>query len=165
MHATPSSASAHQALGAHRRGIAGNRCPARRGGSCRGLVDVRPVSAPSSWDIGGAVGGVVTLLTLAGAGIKALFKRADRREAALDRKEAELVAKLEGIVKEQGKRIEALETDNRKIWMALSYVVPALHAHDPKSPALTRAAQILGNAIPIDLDTPPDMMATLDRID
>jgi len=114
-------------------------------------------TGPDGFDIAGIIGGVVTFLASIGGGIKWLFGRAERREKALDAKEAELVAKLE-------QRVAALEEDNRKIWMALSYVVPALHAHDPKSPALKAAAQILGNAFPVDLNTPKDMTDTLSKI-
>lgn len=115
------------------------------------------MSSPDGFDIAGIVGGAVTFLASVGGGIKWLFGRAERREKALDAKEAELVAKLES-------RVAALEEDNRKIWLALSYVVPALHAHDPKSPALAQAAKILGDAFPIDLNTPKDMTDTLSKL-
>ena len=117
--------------------------------------------SPTFWQAAGGIGGVLSLFATLGAGVKYLFKRADRREAVLDQKEAELVAKLQDTVKEQGNRIEALEHDNRKIWLALSYVVPALHALDPRSPALKVVGQILGDAFPI----PSDMTDSLSKLD
>ena len=120
--------------------------------------------AADGLSIAGVLGGSVTLLGLFGGGIKWLFGRAERREQALDAKEAEYVSELKKAIKEQGERIEALELDCRKLWMVIGYVVPALHSHDPKSPALTQAAKILGDAFPIDLNTPKDMTETLNKI-
>lgn len=117
--------------------------------------------APSAWQLVGAGGGLATVCGGLWGGFKWLFGRAERRQAALDQKEAELVAKLQDTVKEQGARIEALEHDNRKIWLALSYVVPALHALDPRSPALKVVGQILGDAFPI----PSDMSDSLNKLD
>lgn len=108
-------------------------------------------------DIAAISGGVVTVGGGLWGGIKWLFGRAERREKALDAKEADLVKRLEA-------RVDALEAENRKIWLVIGYVVPALHAHDPKSPALKAAAQILGDAYPIDLNTPDDMSAQLDKL-
>lgn len=108
-------------------------------------------------DFAAITGGIVTICGGAWGGVKWLFGRADRRERRLEAKEAELVAKLEA-------RVAALEEDNRKIWVALGYVVPALHAIDPHNPALTAVAKILGSAFPIDLNTPPDMTDTLSKI-
>lgn len=102
----------------------------------------------SGWDIAGIVGGIGTLASLIGAGIWRLISRADTRTASIEAKEAALVTKLE-------LRVAALEEDNRRIWLALSYVVPALHAHDPGSPALRMAAKLLGDAFPIDLSAAP----------
>lgn len=104
-------------------------------------------------DLAGIVGGFVTFLGTVGGGVKWLFGRVERREKALDAKEEATVAKLE-------ERVAALEKDNRKIWLALSYVVPALHAQDPKNPALKVVAQILGDAFPV----PQDMTDTLGKI-
>ena len=103
--------------------------------------------------IAGIVGGVTTAMGLLGTGVWRLITRADRKAERLQAKEEAQVAKLEA-------RVAALEEDNRKIWLALSYVVPALHAHDPKSPALKAVAQILGDAFPV----PADMTEKLSKI-
>jgi len=107
--------------------------------------------------LAGIIGGITTTAGLLGTGFWRLITRADRKAERIQAKEDALVAKLE-------KRVEALEEDNRKIWLALSYVVPALHAYDPKSPALRQAAKILGDSFPIDLNTPKDMTDTLSKI-
>ena len=99
---------------------------------------------PDALSIGGIVGGILSLLAAIGAAVQWLVSRSDTRADKIEVKEAELVEKLE-------RRVDALEEDNRRIWLALSYVVPALHAHDPLSPALRHAAKILGDAFPIDL--------------
>jgi hypothetical protein len=109
--------------------------------------------APDGLSIAGIVGGVVTILTAIGTGINRMLTRKDRREAAQDARDDAVVVKLEG-------RVAALEQDNRRIWLALSYVVPALYAHDPHSPALKAASLILGDAMPI----PPDMAEALKKI-
>jgi hypothetical protein len=116
------------------------------------------MSEASAADMAGIAGGAVTLLASIGGGVKFLFGRAERREKALDAKEGDFVKRLEG-------RVAALEIENRKIWLVIGYVVPALHAHDPASPALKAAAQILGDAYPVDLSTPQDMTDTLKRMD
>jgi hypothetical protein len=115
------------------------------------------MAEPSGWDIAATIGGIVTIFGSVGAGIRWLFTRHDSREAALDRKEAELVAKLE-------KRVDALEQETRNLWTVVSYVIPALHAHDPFSPALRMAAKILGNKFPIDFETPEEMAELLKNI-
>lgn len=112
---------------------------------------------PSALDVAGTVGGAITILGSIGAGIRWLFKRHDSREAALDRKEAALIAKLE-------KRVDALELETRNLWAVVSYVIPALHAHEPHSPALRMAAKILGDKFPIDFSTPADMTDLVNKI-
>ena len=83
-----------------------------------------------------------------------MLTRQDRREAALERKEAALVTRLEA-------RVAALEMETRELWMVLGYVLPALHRHDPLDPALRMAAKILGDKFPIDPVAPPDMAETI----
>ena len=99
-------------------------------------------AASSDLATAGVIGGVVTVLGALGQGIRWLFSRADRRAADLDRKEAELVAKLEA-------RVAALEVENRKIWTALSFAIPALHHADPTNPALAMIAEALGDMYPV----------------
>jgi hypothetical protein len=115
------------------------------------------MSEPSPYGLAAIIGGIPVIGGGIWGAIKWIIGRNDRRQAALDIKEDALVAKLE-------LRVAALEADNRKIWLAFSFVVPALQAHDPQSPALRQAAKILGDAFPIDLDTPADMTATLGKI-
>lgn len=112
---------------------------------------------PSGWDLAGALGGATALCSMLGAGLWKLITRADRREASRERREAEMVTRLEA-------RILALEEESRQLWMVIGYVVPALHVHDPRSPALRLAAKILRDRFPIDLNTPPDMADALNRI-
>lgn len=112
---------------------------------------------PGDLNTVGIAGGIITFLGLIGGGIRFLFTRHDSRSAALDRKEAELVAKLE-------KRVDALEQETRNLWTVVSYVIPALHAHDPASPALRMAAKILGDRFPIDFATPADMTDLLNKM-
>jgi len=113
--------------------------------------------APDSFSIAGIVGGILSLLTALGGAVRWLFTRQDRREAALERKEAALVAKLE-------RRVAALESETRDLWLVLGYVLPALHRHDPLDPALRMAAKILGDKFPIDPATPADMRETISKI-
>jgi hypothetical protein len=130
------------------------------------------MSGPSGWDIGGWIGGTVSLLTLAGAGIKSLFKRADRREAALERKEAALVAKMETRIlaleeRDERRELEFVEmraelNDTRAAVMILAQEVSA---NNPHSTALQLARRLLKGRFPIDLNTPPDMTETLRKID
>jgi hypothetical protein len=112
---------------------------------------------PSGLDIAAIAGGAITILGAIGTALKFLFSRADRRERALDEKEAELVKKLE-------QRVAALEEENRKLWIVIGYVVPALHSHDPLSPALRNASKILKDRFPVDFDTPADMAEALQRV-
>lgn len=63
------------------------------------------------------------------------------------------------------KRLDELEGNYRKLWLAFGFVATGLHAKDPHNPNLKQAARILGDAFPLDMDTPADMEATLREID
>lgn len=125
----------------------------------------------SGFDIAGIVGGVGTLLGIAGAGIKSLFRRADRREAALDRKEAELVARMETRVAALEKRDEEREAEMIELRAELQdtrtgllILAQEVSATNPASPALMLARKLLRDRFPLDGDTPPDMREALRQI-
>lgn len=108
--------------------------------------------------VGGIVGGIVTLLGAIGKGIHWLASRADRRAAKIEEREEAYVKKIED-------RLDTLEKTARDLWTCFGLVATALHDKDPQHPALERAAKILGDAFPIDLQTPAEMTALIREID
>lgn len=62
-------------------------------------------------------------------------------------------------------RIDDLEEKYQKLWLAFGFVASGLHARDPFDRNLRQAATILGDAFPLDFNTPADMTATLRDID
>lgn len=126
---------------------------------------------PSLLDVGGIVGGALAAATTVGAGIRWLFSRADRRAAALDRKEADMAAKiearvgaLEGETKELRARHEELKLHVDTWRVAFKFVADDLAAINPISQGLARARLILSRSFPNDPFVPPDMQALLDQI-
>lgn len=118
-----------------------------------------------------AGGGMLAL----GGGVKwlwdALWGRADKRDKALDAREAKLdleeaaavqdlklrLTAIEGQVAAQGKELEA-----RRI--AIHVLVAKVARDDPTAPELKQVADILGSAFPLHLHVPTDMSDTLGRI-
>ena len=62
------------------------------------------------------------------------------------------------------KRVEALETELRNVWLAFAHVTAALRTKDPYDPALKLASQILKDKFPVDPNTPADMQEQLDKL-
>lgn len=116
-----------------------------------------PGGTTTTLDWAAVISGATGALVVLGAGIKWLFGRADRREARQQKREDDYVKKIEA-------RLTVLEETTGNLWTCLNLVAHALHEKDPMNPALRRAANILGDAFPINLDTPPDMQAILDKI-
>ncbi len=115
-------------------------------------------ASPDSSDWAAILGVFVAAATLIGGGIKWLFGRADRREERQQKREDAYVEKIEA-------RLAVLEKRTGELWTCFNLVTHALHAKDPLDPALQRAADILGDAFPINLSTPKDMQDALRRID
>ena len=116
-----------------------------------------PGGTTTTLDWAAVIIGVTAALAAVGKGIQWLFSRADRREARQQKREDDYVAKIE-------QRLGAVEKTMGELWTCFGLVANALHNLDPLNPALARAAHILGDAFPIDLHTPPDMQATLDKM-
>lgn len=112
---------------------------------------------PSGLTIAGIVGGAVTLCGAIGGAIRWLINRRDNREDAH-------VKKIEARIEALESETRVLESETRRLWLVIGYVVPALHAADPLSPALKAAQQILGNRFPLDPNIPGDMQSLLDRM-
>jgi uncharacterized coiled-coil protein SlyX len=133
--------------------------------------------SPTTWQTIGGVGGVVSLLTLVGAGWRWIFNRADRREAALDKREAELVAKMEERVAALEARDERREAEVTELRTELSetrtelsdtrtallLLAQEVAEHNPQSPALALARKLLRERFPLDPNTPADMVETVLR--
>lgn len=50
------------------------------------------------------------------------------------------------------KRLDELEENYRKLWLAFGFVATGLHSKDPLDHNLRQAAIILGDAFPLDMD-------------
>jgi hypothetical protein len=127
--------------------------------------------APTTWQVVGGVGGLATVCGGIWGGIKWLFGRAERKEAALDAKEAQLVAKLEARIvalEERDERREAeflaLRTELQDTRAALIIVAQEVAMTNPTSPALALARTLLRERFPLDPHTPSDMTETLKKI-
>ena len=143
-----------------------------------------PVTA-SAGEIAGYASAIVLLLGSFGAAVRWLFGRADRREALVSAREAELVKKLEA-------RLDRLETDheklrsdhatlaqsnaelsadhatlaqsNAKLRAVVLILADEVATSNPSSRALAQARHILGMAFPMPTSTPVDMLAMLESI-
>ncbi len=109
-------------------------------------------------DWAGIIGASVLVLGAIGSAFKWLFGRADRREERQQKREDAYVEKIE-------ERLAALEKRIGELWTCFNLVTHALHSQNPIDPALQRAADILGDAFPINLNTPADMQDALRRMD
>ncbi len=116
-----------------------------------------PGGTTTTLDWAAVISGATGALVVIGAGIKWLFGRADRRETRQQKREDAYVEKIEA-------RLKLLEETTGDLWTCFHLVANALHEKDPMNKALRRAADILGDAFPIDLATPPDMIAALDKL-
>ncbi|SNS52976.1 hypothetical protein SAMN06295912_108108 [Sphingomonas laterariae] len=127
-------------------------------------------------EVGGVVAGIVTVATTAGAGIAWLFrwgeKREESRSAKLQKWHEELEAREARMDAERAGDIAALRVDIAKLRRehgalhnAQQLLASALRALDPNNPALRMADDLLRQAFAVDPVTPPDMVATLGRID
>ena len=128
--------------------------------------------APSAWQLVGAGGGLATVCGGLWGGFKWLFGRAERRQAALDQKEAELVAKMEARIKALEERDEkregeliALRAELNDTRIALMVLAQEVSATNPTSPALALARRIRCDIFPVDFNTPSDMTETLNKLD
>ena len=110
-----------------------------------------PLLAPARYK--GAWGGRGRLLT-----------RNDRRAAALERKEAALMARLEARVKELEQRDETRARENAALRLAFEIVANIVRRDNPGNPELLRAEAILQAAFPVDPFPPVDMIETLKKL-
>lgn len=117
----------------------------------------------STWDIAGAIGGAVTLLSAIGTGFWRLITRADRQTARLEKKEAALVAKLEERIATLEKRDEIRAAENVALRIAFEIVSNIVRRDNPSDPDLKRAEAILAQAFPLDPTVPVGLLALAAR--
>jgi hypothetical protein len=130
----------------------------------------------SAWDIGGVVGGVVTVSGGIWGGIRWLIGRNDRREAKLDEKEAALIKKLEERIQLLEDRDAQREVEHdacqRRVDKLLFFCVLMVEegeAITPASATIVRAKRYLMREFPEAFGpqppVPEDMVKTLRQID
>lgn len=133
--------------------------------------------SPTTWQTIGGIGGLVSVLTVIGAGWRWIFNRADRREAALDKREARQVAKMEERVaaleaRDERRETEVIElrteltetrTELSDTRTALLVLAQEVAEHNPTSAALALARNLLRGRFPLDPNTPDDMIETARR--
>lgn len=130
----------------------------------------------SAGETAGILGGIVSVLTVLGAGIRWLFGRNDDRlnrreknlndwEKTLQRREREMLSYLEGRLKE----LETAQVDQAEkisaVSAALFETMGELQRLDPGSSALARARLVLKDAYPIDPSSPPEIKALVRKLD
>lgn len=124
--------------------------------------------APDGWDIGGIVGGIVAVLGAVGAAIKWLWDRSTEsratREARIDAKEDEYVARLEKRLGVLEARVTHQDEELRKHAMALGILIAKVGRDDPDAPELATVARILGESFPLMTATPSDMIAAIEKL-
>jgi hypothetical protein len=129
------------------------------------------MSDADAYQMAGMFGGALSILTLVGSGIKWVFGRSDRKEAALEAREEGYVAKLEARIIALEKRDEKREAELVEMRAelhdtraALIIVAQEVAVSNPGSPALLLARKLLKERFPLDLETPADMLDTLKKI-
>lgn len=123
----------------------------------------------SAGEVGGIFAGIIALLASIGTAIRWLFNWRDARdrsqaarlkawEESLDRREKEHRESTE-------QRLHAMERKLSAVTAALFETIAELQLLDAASPALAKAKIVLRQAYPLDVETPSDMQALIDRLD
>ena len=127
-------------------------------------------------DYAGLFAGIVAMLAALGKGIAWLLnwhgERSERRsarlaewEASLDRREKEQRESLEHRFASLEHNYNRLRSDVTALRGSLLEVTMELHALDPGSAAIAKAASVLAAAYPTIEDIPPEMRELVDRLD
>jgi len=126
--------------------------------------------------LGGIFAGIVALLVALGKGAQWLLNwndaRQETRTAKLDRWQQELKEREARLDSEQAayqqkieQRLERLETENHALRLAFELVAAPLRALDPENDGLSKAEQLLTAAFPLVPKIPPEMKASLGKLD
>ena len=118
-----------------------------------GLAD----AAVTGGAFGAAIMGGLALLKLIGSGVSWLLTRTDT-------KESRMAAKLEKRVGELEAKDEQRAKENLALRVAFEIVAGVVRRTDPTNYELARAERILNAAFVVDLTTPADIQAALDKI-